>query len=69
VIEQILIKFSRSIIVFSYKQGGIPSIEYIKKIMKQLKRNVYQVSKHYKYALNHQNGDAKNNREVLIIGT
>lgn len=68
VVEQILIKFSRSIIVFSYKQGGVPSIEFIKKIMKQLKRNVYQVSKHYKYALNHQNGDAVKNREVLIIG-
>jgi len=67
-IEEILTKFRNSKIVFSYKFGGIPSIDFIVKTMKKLKRNVYTVSIHYKYALNHQNGDAIKNREVLIIG-
>lgn len=67
-IEEILMKFNRSKIVFSYKKGGVPSIQTIVKLMKKVKKNVYTVSLHYKYALNHQNGDAKKNREVLIIG-
>ena len=67
-IEEILIKFKHSKIVFSYKKGGVPSIETIVKLMKKVKRNVSTISLHYKYALNHQNGDAKKNREVLIIG-
>ena len=67
-IEELLSNFRNSTMIFSYKKGGIPSIDYIKKSMKKFKRNVYTVSMHYKYALNHQNGDAKNNREVLIIG-
>ena len=67
-VEQILSKFSRNQIVFSYKKGGIPSIQTIVRLMKKFKRNVYTKSLHYKYALNHQNGNAKKNREVLIIG-
>jgi adenine-specific DNA-methyltransferase len=67
-VEQILTKFRRSKIVFSYKKGGLPSIDFIRQKMKSLKREVFTVSMHYKYALNHQNGDAKRNREVLIIG-
>lgn len=67
-IEQILTKFRNSKIVFSYKWGGVPSIDFIIKTMKKFKKNVYSVSTHYKYALNHQNGDAKKNREFLIIG-
>lgn len=67
-VEQILSKFNRNQIVFSYKKGGIPSIETIVRLMKKFKKNVHTVSLHYKYALNHQNGDSKRNREVLIIG-
>jgi adenine-specific DNA-methyltransferase len=68
-VEEILSKFRRSIIVFSYKKGGIPSIEFIKRTMKKLKREVYTVSMHYKYALNNQNNNVQKNREVLIIGS
>lgn len=64
----LLEKFRNSIIVFSYKKGGIPSIEYLVKAMRRHKRTVYTKSLHYKYALNRQNGNAKKNREYLIIG-
>lgn len=67
-VEEILTKFQLNKIVFSYKKGGLPSIEFIVKTMKRLGKKVHTVSQHYKYALNHQNGDAKKNREVLIIG-
>jgi len=67
-IERILSKFSKSKIVFSYKKGGIPSIETIIRVMKKFKKNVHTTSLHYKYALNRQNGNAEKNREVLIIG-
>lgn len=66
--ETLIEKFRRSKIVISYKKGGIPSIEYIVKIMRGYKRNVYTRSQHYTYALNRQNGNAKKNKEVLIIG-
>lgn len=66
--DNLLDRFRNSAIVFSYKKGGLPGIEYIVKRMKLVKPNVYTKSIHYKYALNHQNGDAKKNREVLIIG-
>ncbi|MHC1736620.1 MAG: DNA adenine methylase [Ignavibacteriaceae bacterium] len=67
--EEIIKKYKNSILVLSYKKGGIPSINTIIRIMKKYKRNVSTRSLHYKYALNRQNGDAKRNREVLIIGT
>jgi adenine-specific DNA-methyltransferase len=67
-IERILVKFRKSKIVFSYKSGGVPPIDFIVKLMKKIKKSVYTRSKHYGYALNHQNGDASKNREVLIIG-
>jgi len=66
--EELLLKYQKSKIIFSYKNGGLPSVDYIVKILKKIKRNVYRKSIHYKYALNHQNGNAKKNREVLIIG-
>jgi adenine-specific DNA-methyltransferase len=66
--EELLLKFQNSTIVFSYKFGGKPSIDTIIRLMKKIKGNAHKVSKHYKYALNNQNGDAKLNREVLIIG-
>lgn len=61
-------KFQESTIVFSYKIGGIPSVKEIEGIMKRYKRSVVTQTKHYTYALNKQNGNAKYNREVLIIG-
>ncbi len=66
--ETLINKFRRSKIVISYKKGGMPSIEYIVKVMREYKRNVYTRSQHYTYALNKQNGNAKKNKEVLIIG-
>jgi adenine-specific DNA-methyltransferase len=66
--EEMLLKFRTSKIVLSYKKGGIPSIDYLTKTMKKIKRNVRTTSIQYSYALNRQNGDAKYNREVLIIG-
>jgi len=61
--------FQESIIVFSYKVGGIPSIDDIKDLMERYKGNVEIKEKHYIYALNKQNGNAQYNREVLIIGS
>ena len=62
-------KFQDSTIVFSYKVGGIPSVVSIKELMERYKGNVEIKEKHYKYALNKQNGNAQYNREVLIIGS
>ena len=66
--EEMLYKFRSSKIVLSYKKGGVPSIDYLIKTMKKIKGNVRTASIQYSYALNKQNGDAKYNREVLIIG-
>ncbi|MBK9504398.1 MAG: DNA adenine methylase [Bacteroidetes bacterium] len=60
-------KFSKSIIVLSYKQGGTPSIETLMKIMKRYKNHVYTKSVPYAYALNGNNKN-KRSREVIIIG-
>lgn len=66
--EQIFQQFEESTIVMSYKQNGVPSIDFLEKLMRKYKSKVAIKSMHYKYALNKQNGDAVNNREVLIIG-
>lgn len=66
--EEILLKFRHNKVVLSYKKGGIPSIEFITKTLKKLGKKIHTKSIHYHYALNHQNGDAIKNREVLIIG-
>ncbi|MBE0539183.1 MAG: DNA adenine methylase [Ignavibacterium sp.] len=66
--EELFYKFRKSIIVLSYKKGGIPSIQALEKLLKRIKPNVYKSSLYYKYALNRQNGNAKTNREVIIIG-
>jgi adenine-specific DNA-methyltransferase len=68
VFEEIISKFRGSSIILSYKFGGSPSISYLVTLMKKHKNFVYTRSQHYKYALNRQNGDARKNREVLIIG-
>ena len=66
--EKLITRYKNNIIVLSYKKGGIPSIEFLRKLVKKVKGNVRTVSMHYIYALNHQNGNAKKNREFLIIG-
>lgn len=66
--EKMISKFQNNKIIISYKIGGIPSIKHIIKMMKKYKRTVYTRSLQYHYALNKQNGNAKKNREVLIIG-
>jgi adenine-specific DNA-methyltransferase len=67
-LDQILETFKNSKIVFSYKKGGKPSIEWLVARIKRHKKKVYTRSLHYHYALNRQNGDAHKNREVLIFG-
>jgi adenine-specific DNA methylase len=67
--EEMLLKFQKSKIIVSYKNGGNPSIQYIISLMKKIKRNTRTVSIPYKYALKKQNGNENQNREVLIIGT
>lgn len=66
--ENLIEKFQNSIIVISYKYGGIPSIEELYEILHRYKRNVRVHDKHYKYALNKQNGNAVLNREYILIG-
>jgi adenine-specific DNA methylase len=66
--DRLINKFENSIIVISYKYGGIPSIGTLSKILKKYKTNIKTYSKHYKYALNKQNGNAILNREYILIG-
>jgi adenine-specific DNA methylase len=60
-------KFKNSTIVISYKKGGLPSIDFLRDKLKEHGRKVRMHTCHYKYALNHQNGTAEKNREVLLI--
>lgn len=62
-------KFKDSIVVISYKKGGLPSIDFLRDKLKRHGRTVSARTCHYKYALNHQNGNAEKNREVLLIAT
>ena len=66
--ERLISKFKESKIVISYKYGGLPSIESITDLLEKYGKEVLTHSMHYKYALNKQNGNAKLNREFLIIG-
>jgi len=66
--ERLIKKFKNSIIVISYKYGGIPSIDEITNILKKYKKKIYVFQKHYIYALNKQNGNAVLNREYILIG-
>ena len=45
--EEILNKFIKSTIVVSYKKGGIPSIEFIKKTMEKMGKKVHTRSMHF----------------------
>src|SRR5713101_289012 len=60
-------KFAASTLVISYKRFGVPSIDTLVRMLKKHGRTVRSYSRHYKYALNHQNGEAALNREVLLI--
>jgi adenine-specific DNA methylase len=60
--------FKDSTLVISYKRFGVPSIDTLVKMLKRHGRKVRSFSRHYKYALNHQNGEAHLNREVLLVG-
>ena len=65
--DQLFDKFERSIIVVSYKRHGVPSVETIVRKLKRRNRRVRCCTTQYWYALNRQNGQAKWNREYLII--
>ena len=66
--EQLIKKFRKSIIVLSYRYGGSPTIDELSKMMLKYKENLKVYDRHYKYALNKQNGNAELNREYLLIG-
>jgi adenine-specific DNA methylase len=65
--DQLFDRFEDSVIVVSYKRYGIPSVETIIRSLKRRARRVHCYTTQYSYALNHQNGEAKRNRECLII--
>jgi adenine-specific DNA-methyltransferase len=66
-LDSLIEKFDKSIIVLSYKKFGVPSIDTLIRMLKRHGKRVRSHSRHYKYALNHQNGMAAMNREVLLI--
>lgn len=68
VFEQLIKKFRESIIVLSYRYGGTPTIDELSEMMRRYKTHLDVYDRHYKYALNKQNGDAALNREYLLIG-
>lgn len=68
VFECLIKKFRNSIIILSYRYGGIPTIEDLSQIMLKYKPYLTVYDKHYKYALNKQNGNSVLNREYLLIG-
>lgn len=68
VFEKLIKKFRKSIIVLSYRYGGIPTIDELTAIMSKYKENIDVYDRHYKYALNKQNGNSELNREYLLIG-
>lgn len=65
--EELFDKFPKSIIAISYKKFGSPSITTLVRLLKRRGKRVRVHTRHYKYALNQQNGSAKLNRECLII--
>ncbi len=65
--ENLFDKFADSIVAISYKKYGCPSIDTLVRMLKRRGKKVNVHTRHYKYALNQQNGSAKLNRECLII--
>lgn len=68
VFEKLIKKFRKSIIALSYRYGGTPTIDELTVIMQKYKEHLDIYDRHYKYALNKQNGNAELNREYLLIG-
>lgn len=68
IFEKLIDRFQNSVIVISYKYGGTPSIEELTDMLHRYKQQVRIHDKHYKYALNKQNGNAVLNREYILIG-
>jgi adenine-specific DNA methylase len=65
--EELFEKFPNSTFAISYKKFGCPSIDTLVRMLKRRGKTVRVHTKHYKYALNQQNGSAELNRECLII--
>jgi hypothetical protein len=68
-LDELLGSFPNSIFAMSYRKYGVPSLSTLMRLLKRHGRKVSIHTRHYKYALNHQNGDAHFNREALILGT
>lgn len=66
--ERLIKKFQKSIVVLSYRYGGTPTIDELSQMMLKYKGHLKVFDRHYKYALNKQNGNAALNREYLLIG-
>jgi len=66
--ERLIKKFRKSIIVLSYRYGGTPTIDELSQMMLKYKGHLKVYDRHYKYALNKQNGNTALNREYLLIG-
>ena len=66
--ERLIKKFRKSTIVLSYRYGGTPTIEELSQMMLRYKEHLKVYDRHYKYALNKQNGNVALNREYLLIG-
>lgn len=68
VFEKLIVKFRKSIIALSYRYGGTPTIDELSALILKHKEHLDVYHRHYKYALNKQNGNAEQNREFLLIG-
>ncbi len=68
-LEELFKEFQDSIIVLSYKSPGIPSEDELISLLKKYKGRVRVEKKKYSYALSRTNGRARDNTELLIIGT
>jgi len=60
-------QFENSKFVISYKRFGTPSLSWFTRELRRLGKRVNYHTRHYKYALNNQNGDAARNREIIIV--
>lgn len=62
-------KFQDSTIVVSYGSPGYPSVEEIKELLCQYKKDVVTKRKEYSYRLNHSRKNGRQLYETLIIST
>jgi adenine-specific DNA methylase len=60
-------RFEKSKLVISYKRFGTPSLSWFTSELRRIGKRVNYHTRHYKYALNNQNGDAARNREIIIV--